>query len=57
VFATRRRSPFCAIESALIETSVAQIAGADVAGCQDPNLSVAGRQETLAVAANFRRRN
>jgi hypothetical protein len=47
--------PFCVIESALIETSVAQIAGADAAGCQDPNRSVAGRQETLAVAASFGR--
>jgi hypothetical protein len=45
------------IESVLIETSVAQTAGADVAGGANPMRSVAEQTGSLAVAANFRRRN
>jgi hypothetical protein len=47
--------PFCAIESALIETSVARIARADVAGSANPIRSVAEQMNSLAVAANFGR--
>jgi hypothetical protein len=43
------------IESALIETSVAQIAGADVAGGANPNRSIVKQTGSLAVASNFGR--
>jgi hypothetical protein len=44
------------IESALIETSAAQIAGADVAGCANPYRSIVKQTGSLAVTPNFGRR-
>jgi hypothetical protein len=46
VFAARLRPVFCAIESALIETSVALSAGATVVGGSNPNRSAAEQTES-----------
>jgi hypothetical protein len=50
-------SAFCVIESALIETSVARIAGAGVASGANPIRLAAEQTDLLAVVGKFRRRN